>query len=429
MLTRLPVTQLREGMYVHALCGAWLEHDFWRGSFPIDGPRVLERLQRSSVREVWVDVSRSDPASLAGPPPAPRSAPLATGRGAATAIAEAPAISDPAPADASSADGGTAARVRRPVQVDPGVAFVQGLSRAQGAIRQARVAIASIFREARQAGRLDHEMVRSTVRSLQGAVERDPAPMLALLRLKQVDEYTAMHSVAVAALMLRLAQTLDLDAAGKERAATAGLLHDIGKVALPARVLGKPGPLNDAEWALMRDHPRAGHALLRAAGGVDQAVLDAVRHHHERVDGTGYPDGLGTERLSLSARMCAVCDVYDAVTSRRPYKDPWRPADAVRRMAAMRAGHFDDAVFRAFVRTIGAWPDGALVRLRSQRLAIVVAQDPESLRTPVVRAFYTIPLQERIVPRTLTLADGVDAIECEEDPASWDLPSFEHMLA
>src|SRR6185312_2818143 len=100
--------------------------------------------------------------------------------------------------------------------------------------------------------------------------------------------------------------------------------------------------------------------------------LEVCLHHHEKVDGTGYPDRLGGDQISLCAKMGAVCDVYDAITSNRPYKVGWDPAESIRKMTEWSAGHFDQTVFQAFVRSIGIYPVGSLVRLESGRLGIII---------------------------------------------------------
>jgi HD-GYP domain-containing protein (c-di-GMP phosphodiesterase class II) len=414
----VPVEELRVGMYVHALNGSWMDHDFWRERFPIDGPAVLERLRRSGVRSVWVDFERSAP----GVRPAPASDTVpATPPGQ---VAAGPDAASPGEACAPT----VAAMPEPPARTAHQPKARRGVAAAARSIAEARSAVSAIFREARSSGRIDRQLVRDTARSLRTAVEHDPDTMLALLRLKQADEYTSMHSLAVGALLMRLTRTMGMDTQTQDRAVTAGLLHDIGKIAVPRAILDKPGSLDDAEWLIVRRHPIAGHALLLGSGQVDEMALDVCRHHHERVDGDGYPDRLSGAELSTFARMGAVCDVYDAITSDRPYKKGWTPAEALRRMAATRTGHFDELVFRAFVKTIGPFPVGALVRLASQRLALVVASNPGSLRTPTVRVFYSIQLQERVEPRTIDLADGRDSIVDAEDPRAWDLTGLESLL-
>jgi HD-GYP domain-containing protein (c-di-GMP phosphodiesterase class II) len=458
-LIRVPVSDLREGQYVHSLCGSWLNHDFWRTAFKIDGPDTLRRLRESQVTEVMVDLDRCDAPAAAAPghhpdAPVPASAAEAVAqdpgdvavtdrpaaaagacatrpgaRAAAPARAAPSARTDPAPSTGAPAAGAQPAAPAGARRRDPRLPEPGGYERARVAVDRAHAAVGSIFSEAGRSGRVDRDTVRGAAALLRSAIDRDPGAMLTLVRLKTVDQYTTMHSIAVGTLMHRLGVTLGLDADHLERCLASGLLHDIGKLAVPVEVLMKPSKLSPEEFDMIRRHPEAGHRILREAGGVDQTTLDVCRHHHERIDGSGYPDRLSGDAVSMFARMGAICDVYDAVTSDRPYKKGWAPAEAMRRMAAMRAGHFDETLFRAFVRLIGAWPTGSLVRLRSQRLAVVIAQHETNLRTPLVRAVYSIPMQTPIDPRTIDLSDGRDAIVAEEKLSDWGLPPLEVLMA
>jgi putative nucleotidyltransferase with HDIG domain len=255
------------------------------------------------------------------------------------------------------------------------------------------------------------------------SINRNPDALLSLARLKNADEYTYLHSVAVCALMVALGRQLGLNDAQCREAGMAGMLHDLGKAAMPQDVLNKPGKLTPEEFAIIKQHPVRGYEMLLAGADVSEGVMDVCHHHHERVDGTGYPHGLSGDGISLLARMGAVCDVYDAVTSDRPYKAGWDPAQALAQMATWK-GHFDTAVFQSFVKSVGIYPTGSLVRMRSGRLAVVLDQNPSALTKPRVKVFFSTKAGLPLKPQILDLSSPqtVDRIEAREPPENWNFP-------
>ena len=256
------------------------------------------------------------------------------------------------------------------------------------------------------------------------------APVLAnLARLKTADDYTYMHSVAVCAMMVALAKQIGLSEEHTRSAGMAGLLHDLGKAAIPLPVLNKPGKLTDSEFAVVKSHPVEGYNLLKEGGNVEDSVLDACLHHHEKMDGTGYPDKLQGEQISLIARMTAICDVYDAITSDRPYKRGWDPSESIRRMAEWTKGHFDPRLFQAFVKSIGIYPVGSLVRLSSGRIGVVTEQGEKSLTSPRVKVFFSTKSDLRIPPEVVNLAEPGcnEKIVAREDPDKWRFPDLNEL--
>ncbi len=397
MIIRIEVHALAVGMYIHRFDGAWMDHPFWREGFLLKTAEELARVRASKISGVWIDTALGltpQPAVVACEP-----VPVAD------LAAEAPAEAMPAAAPP--------ARRRVPASMQ------DELHEAAALCRVAKQSITSVFEEARM-GRLgDSTAARGLVEDISDSVIRNPGALVSLARLKTADTYTYMHSVAVCALMVALARQLGLDEEQTRAAGMAGLMHDIGKAAVPLEVLNKPGKLTDAEFALVQRHPEQGHALLLAGGDVIGEALDGCLHHHEKFDGSGYPHKLAGEQIGLVARMAAICDVYDAISSDRPYKKAWDPSESIRRMAEWSGTHFDKPLFQAFVKSIGIYPVGSLVRLSSGRLGVVMEQS-SSLVTPRVKVFFSTRSNLRIVPEVVDLARSLsEKIVAREDPQKW----------
>jgi putative nucleotidyltransferase with HDIG domain len=317
----------------------------------------------------------------------------------------------------------TATKERPPAPKLERVPLADELQRAARLRARSAQAMRRMFTEVRLGNAIEPGECVSLVDDVVESINRHPDALLSLARLKSADEYTYLHSVAVCALMVALGRQLGLNDAQCRDAGMAGMLHDLGKAAMPQEVLNKPGKLTPEEFDVIKQHPVRGYEMLLAVADVSEGVLDVCRHHHERVDGTGYPDGLAGERISLLARMGAVCDVYDAVTSDRPYKAGWDPAQALSQMATWK-GHFDTAIFQSFVKSVGIYPTGSLVRMRSGRLAVVLDQNPSALTKPRVKLFFSTKAGLPLKPQVLDLASAhaADQIESRESPENWNFP-------
>lgn len=195
---------------------------------------------------------------------------------------------------------------------------------------------------------IDVAQIQPVVSIVSKSLDDNPSLFLNVSRLKSKDEVTYQHSISVSALMVLFARHLGFDDAKAEELGVAGLLHDLGKLEIDDTVLNKAGKLDEQERDLIRSHPKRGYDLLLRQKGVSDLMLDVCLHHHERIDGAGYPAGLSNEQISIYARLAAICDVYDAVTTVRPYKTPWTPAQALKWMLNAQ-GHFDTKLLRKFV--------------------------------------------------------------------------------
>jgi len=393
MLKKITTDQVVLGMYIQAFEGSWLNHPFWKSRFVLTEPSDLAELRASGVAGVWIDISKGLdlPDAMAAPAAEPAAAPAVM-----PAAVEAP---------------------RKPVAPTKALEEIEQAARV---LRQSRSVVTQVFADARLGKAVAMDACVEVVADIGDSVMRNSSALISLARLKNRDEYTYMHSVSVCALMVALARELGLDEATTREAGIAGLLHDVGKMLVPEHILNKPGRLSDDEFAQMRTHPERGHEALVRSGNVPEGALDVCLHHHERFDGSGYPQGLGGEKISLLARMGSVCDVYDAITSDRPYKQAWRAADSLGRMAQWQ-GHFDTRIFHAFVRTVGIYPMGTLVKLQSGNLAVVVDQSARDLTRPLVRVFFSTRSNQRIPPFELDLARETekDRIVSREDPTQW----------
>ena len=373
-------------MYVQALGGRWVDHPFWRTSFKLAKPEDYQALLQSGVPDIVIDTDKGLDVDAA---PAP-------------VVKETQTITPPA--------------MPPP---DPRVPYAQELEQAKRIQSKAKRVVTDLFSQARMGNAIVVSEVAPLVDEINQSIERNAGALLSIVRLKTIDNYTYLHSVAVCALMISLGQRLGMRGEELHQVGMSGLLHDVGKMGIPLEVLNKPGKLTNDEFTVIRNHPKFGWDILRSAHVDDEISLDVVLHHHEKMDGSGYPERLLGEEISLYARMGAVCDVYDAITSDRPYKQGWDPAEAIKHMVEWCHGHFDENVFQAFVKTVGIYPTGSLVRLKSGRLAVIIDQTEKSLLTPLVKVFFSTKSNAPIKMELIDLSCSQDTIIGLEDVAVW----------
>lgn len=375
MLVKVKPEDVTLGMYIQGFEGGWFNHPFWRSKFLLTDEADLSAVRSSGVAAVLVD------AALSTAPPAPANDPAPVAPEPAPEPVRAPAASPARPA--------TFGKRRAPPSF-PGApatcSAAEEFSRADAVIGHAKTEVRRLYEEARF-GTLAVDDVAPVVESISASLARNGSALISVARLKEKDEYTYLHSVAVSALMVNLARHLGFSAEEQHQAGIAGLMLDIGKAMVPQEILAKPGELSKAEMAVVRAHVEKGHAALLAGNQIPAVALDVCLEHHERFDGSGYPLGKKGEEISLLGRMGAICDVYDAITSDRPYRPAIPAADGIARMFKWE-GRFDRNVLNAFIRSLGIYPVGSLVRLASGRIALVTDQNPDSLTRPRVRAFY-----------------------------------------
>jgi HD-GYP domain-containing protein (c-di-GMP phosphodiesterase class II) len=264
------------------------------------------------------------------------------------------------------------------------------------------------------------------------SIRRNPHALLLLTRVRCVEDYQVQHPVAVSVLLMAFGRVLGMDDEALRAAAIGGLLHDIGTARVDDAVLGRPGRLTRSEFAQVQGHAMEGGRLLREAGRFHFDSIRVVEEHHERADGSGYPAGLCGRGCSLIGQMAAICDAYDAISSDRPYQRQATPHLAMSRLFGWSRDIFNPDLTHQFLRIVGIYPPGTLVRLASGRLALVLEYSGASLLQPVVRAFYDTRRDCPITPEDIDLAqpnglDGGERVARQELADRWGV-DYENLV-
>ena len=391
MLKRISTSQVELGMFVHKLEGSWLKHPFWKTKFVLDDTETLQDLRDADIDGVVIDISKGLDVQPLRHAAAPRPAPAQTAPQRRRFVPP----STPAQFDfASTAPQSTA----------------REFGHATKLAERGRKVVNKVFLQARLGKTIKAEAIEPVIEDIFASVQRNPHAFNGLMRCKQEHEYLYRHALACSALMISLGRELKLSPGELREAGMAGLMFDVGINQLPVDLAALGGDHRKLPIEIFARHTRLGHDFLLASG-MPQAVADAALHHHERNDGSGYPDGLLGGTIPLLSRMAAVCDAYDELASLGDELGAIDPGAVIERMAAM-PGKFDPVVFDAFVRCMGSFPIGTIVELKSQQLAMVIDQDGTDYAKPTVRTFYSLVTGESVKSENIDLANcyGADEI-------------------
>lgn len=253
----------------------------------------------------------------------------------------------------------------------------------------------------------DFSESKPMVNDLIDSVFRNESAAAAISKLKAFDEYTYTHCINVSILAVILGKRLGYSREQLELVGMAGLFHDAGKSVVPNTILNKPGKLTDEEMNVMRTHPLRGYMVLKDQDGIPEEVLRGALEHHEKHDGSGYPRGLKGDEISEIARLLAVVDVYDALTSRRVYKDPMPPGKVLALMYKWRVTDFHPNIVEQFIKSLGVYPVGSFVRLSSGNHGVVIEHAEKDPLNPMVRVAFDADM--RPLPReNIDLAEHDD---------------------
>lgn len=403
MLKKVDASQLKIGMFIHDLDCGWMEHPFVRSRFLLSTEEEIYKIRNAKIRGVVIDCSKGMDLDDA---PTLAQAEAAT-EAEVTAIATKPLI------------------VTR-------VSLGEELARAAQIRKQAASLVRTVMADARLGKAVELEKVGPVVESVTESILRNSGALLGLLRIKNKDDYTFLHSVSVCALLVAFCRSRKMDEDTIYQAGLGGLLHDTGKALVPDAILNKQGRLTDEEFDIIKRHPRDGYDILVKTPEIGPIPLDITLHHHERRDGSGYPDKQDESRISELAQMAAIVDVYDAITSDRSYHKGMPAAEALRKIYEWSKFHFNPTLAQEFMRCVGIYPVGTLVLLESGRLGVVIEPHETSLLTPKVNVFFSTKNQGYIKPLTLDLSKplgfgGGDKIVRHESAEKWNVNPMQFM--
>jgi len=394
MIKLIPVSKLRVGMYVHDLNRDWIEHNFLRNRFLIKNEKTLQQILALGEGEISIDTSRGADVEEIQDLPSPIK-PLMTPR-------------------------------QEPVVVRP-ARLGEERRHAKKLHAEANRIVHSMMNDVRMGRQIAIEHVENVVGRIVDSIFRQQNALLPLAQLKDHDNYTFQHSVSVCALMTSFARALALSHEIIREIAIGALLHDVGKATIPDAILNKTNKLTDAEFEQMKTHVVQSKIILEATPGISPIAVSVAAQHHERFDGSGYPNKLKGEAIDRYGQMSAIVDVYDAITSNRCYHEGMPPTEALRRMLEWSKIHFNPELVQIFIRSIGIYPTGSLVRLESGRLAIVEEQHLDKLTEPTVKTiFHTRGYY--LKPELIDLRYSQDRITGYEDFGYWQIDPMQWMM-
>jgi putative nucleotidyltransferase with HDIG domain len=401
MIKKIKKEDLQVGMFIHDLNCGWMDHSFFRRRFPLKKEDDLKKIRESGIREVYIDTEKGLDAS---------------GPTEAEVIKEIRGRMEDAVAQSSGEAPQTSHR--------------QELEVAQKIQSEATQVITSVLQDIRLGKQIEVERVSPVVGQITESILRNQGTLVSLCRIKERDTYTFQHSVSVCTLLVTFCRYMGMGREVIQEAGVGGMLHDIGKMRVPDRILNKPGKLTDDEFAVMKSHVTLGLEILQQTPGISTTVLQISGEHHEKFEGTGYPNKKKAQEISQLGRMAAIVDVYDAITSNRVYHTGMEPSIALQKLFEWSNHHLDEELVQHFIQAIGIYPVGSLVRLESNRLAVVVEQGTAGLLYPVVRLVYDIKRNCRLKPSDEDLSkaeSGGDHILNAESPELWKVNPFDFL--
>lgn len=409
MIKKIKVVNLVPRMFIHDFNCSWTENPFFKKQVLLENETMVQKVVKQGIHEVYIDTAKGV------------------------------AFEDAAPAEESEA-----AEPKRELSLqmileaeasplpDNQVPIREEVKRAAKIKENAKKIIRSVMDDVRFGKQIEMEKIEPVVEQIMGSVFRNREALIGLGKIKNKHEYTFLHSVKVCAHMVSFARSLGLDREIISEIGIGAILHDIGKMKIPKMILDKPGSLTDEEFEVVKKHVVYSREILLETANVTEIAIQLAAQHHERYDGTGYPDGLKGDEISYYGQMAAIVDVYEAITSNRVYGQAMEVGMALRHIYEWSDLHFNRKLVSSYIRTLGIYPVGSVVRLESGRIAVVIENTTDDLLKPVVRIVHDDKKKLRVNPYDVNLSKQgskgtEDRIVCHESPKKWGFDSLDYL--
>ncbi|MGD8525599.1 MAG: HD-GYP domain-containing protein [Thioalkalispiraceae bacterium] len=390
---KLHVDDLQQGMFVSELDRPWSETDYLLEGVMINSEDDITSLKRF-CQHVYVDAERTYQSVV----------PNLKVLSQKTQVVQRPKLS-------------TIEKEAEDAEQEK-VTFQQELRRARDIHMRTRSYIDNALEDVRLGKSVDTAAAKELVSGITESLTRSPNAMMWLTHMKSRDEYTSIHCMNVCVLALSFGRTLGLSNTELAVLGLGALLHDLGKMRTPLEILNKPGRLTREEYEVMKKHSYLGFELLKKQGGLPESVLDIVLHHHERINGGGYPDGLMGQQIERLVQIVSIVDVYDAITSDRCYHDGIAPYEALKNMYEWVNENFEKELVEQFIKCLGIYPIGSMVQLNTGQTGIVVSASEKSRLRPIILLLINSKGENYTRPKLINLshpkwARGPKALEIQ----------------
>ncbi len=387
MVKKIRTDQLKPGMYVHDLNCSWMDHPFLGSSLKVKDNDIIEKIVSLGICEVYIDTVKG------------------------LDVCEKSAKEECEPAERIEHEKYKPRKENEPIHEGNKIIFENikpvpvssEIIKAKKIRDESILTVRKVMNDIKSGNQIDRETVLHTVDDILISILRNNSALTGLRRLRKTDEYLYGHSINVCTLMVSFGKYLGFDPQLLREVGIGALLHDIGTMKVPSEILNSKTELTDDEFATIKRHVEYGRQILEETEGVTETAIITAYHHHERLDGSGYPHGLKGDKISYTGQAIAIVDVYDSLTTKRCYRRKIPPTQALEMIYEWSEKQFSRELVQKFIRCIGIYPVGSLVRLESGLIGVVIDHCEDNLLQPVVRAIYN-----RKTDRYITVPYDID---------------------